>query len=282
VTTDSRAAAGITVADVIAVVERHYPPHWAAEWDRVGLAVGAPKAAVTRIVLAVDCVAATVHQAIEAGAELMVVHHPLLLRGVHSVATTSYKGSLIHQLIRAGVAVYVAHTNADVATPGVSDALAQRIGLVDAVASDGEQRHPVRIGRLPSPTTLTQFTADVAARLPQTVAGVRAGGTPQRLIERVAVAAGAGDSFLAEVSRLGVDAYVTADLRHHPASEHLEAGGPALIDATHWASERPWLDLLAQQLRAQLPASIIVSDLVTDVWTVRGPARPHPEKEPHP
>ena len=63
----------------------------------------------------------------------MVVHHPLLLRGVHSVATTTYKGSLVHQLIRAGVGLLVAHTNADVAAPGVSDALAARLDLVDVV-----------------------------------------------------------------------------------------------------------------------------------------------------
>ena len=70
------------------------------------------------MLLAVDCVPETVDEAVAAGADLMVVHHPLLLRGVHSVATTTYKGALVHRLIRAGVALLVAHTNADVARPG--------------------------------------------------------------------------------------------------------------------------------------------------------------------
>ena len=62
------------------------------------------------------------------------------------------------------------------------------------------------------------------------------------MIETVAVCGGAGDAFLADAAAAGADAYLTADLRHHPASEHLAGGGPALLDAAHWATERPWLD----------------------------------------
>ena len=61
------------------------------------------------------------------GAQLLLVHHPLLLRGVTSVAPTTYKGRIVHRLIRAGVGLFTAHTNADVANPGVSDALAERL-----------------------------------------------------------------------------------------------------------------------------------------------------------
>jgi putative NIF3 family GTP cyclohydrolase 1 type 2 len=100
----------------------------------------------------------------------------------------------------------------------------------------------------------------------------------------VGLAGGAGDEFLAAAAAAGVDAYLTADLRHHPASEHLASGGPVLLDAAHWATERPWLDALAAHLRADIPGpDVIVSDLVTDVWTVRANA-PAPEatKEPRP
>jgi putative NIF3 family GTP cyclohydrolase 1 type 2 len=100
-------------------------------------------------------------------------------------------------------------------------------------------------------------------------------------VRTVAVAGGAGDSFLGEVSAAGVDAFLTADLRHHPASEHLAGGGPVLLDAPHWATERPWLDVLADELRADLGSvapEVVVSDLVTDVWTVHaGPSR---DREP--
>jgi dinuclear metal center YbgI/SA1388 family protein len=240
----------------------------------VGLVVGEPAAPAERLLLAVDCVPETVDEAISAGADLMVVHHPLLLRGIHSVATTSYKGSLIHRLIRAGVGLYVAHTNADVASPGVSDALAARLELTDVRPLDPATRHPVRLGRLPRPMVLADLASYVAERLPATNTGVRAAGDPARVVSTIAVVGGAGDAFLAEVAAARVDAYLTADLRHHPASEHLAGGGPALLDAAHWATERPWLDALAAELQAEVSVETMVSDVITDVWTVRpGSAR---------
>ncbi len=265
-TTD--APPSVTVADVVRALDRRYPPEWAEDWDRVGLVVGVPETPVQRILLAVDCVADTVDEAIEHDVQLLVVHHPLLLRGVSSVATTTYKGAVIHRLIRAGIALLVAHTNADSASPGVTDALAARLELTDVRALVGDARHPVRVGRLTPARPLAEVAAYVAARLPATAVGVRAGGDPARPIATMALAGGAGDAFLAEVAAAGVDAYLCADLRHHPASEHLEAGGPALLDAAHWATERPWLDVLAGELRADLPVGVEVSDLVTDAWTV--------------
>jgi dinuclear metal center YbgI/SA1388 family protein len=261
-----RAAA--TVANVTDAMARWYPPEWAESWDRVGLVVGEPSAPVRRVLLAVDCVPETVAEAVEVGADLMITHHPLLLGGVSTVATTSYKGAIVHGLIRAGIALFVAHTNADVASPGVTDALAERLGLVDIGPLVAGARHPGRIGRLAPPLTLAEFARSAADRLPTTTIGVRAAGDPARLVTTVAVAGGAGDDFLADAAAAGVDAYLTADLRHHPAGEHLAGGGPALLDAGHWATERPWLDPLAGQLRAALAVEVVVSDVVTDVWTV--------------
>ncbi len=92
---------------------------------------GDPQTPVTKILFAIDPTLAVVEEAKEWGAELVVTHHPLLLRGVHGVPADSAKGRIVHELIRAGAALYVAHTNADVAAPGVSDALARVIGLQD-------------------------------------------------------------------------------------------------------------------------------------------------------
>jgi dinuclear metal center YbgI/SA1388 family protein len=271
-----------TVADVVAAIEARYPPGWAEAWDRVGLVAGDPAAPVGRVLLAVDCVPETVAEAVSAGADLMVTHHPLLLRGVHSVATTTYKGALLHQLIRAGIGLYVAHTNADVATPGVSDALAARIGLRDVRPLVADARHQARVGTVDRPCRLAEFTELVAQRLPATAVGVRAAGDPDLIVTTVAVVGGAGDSFLAELGPAGVDVFLTADLRHHSASEHLAGGGPALLDAPHWATERPWLDALAAELHADLGLDTVVSDVVTDVLTVHAPAPRPVSKESRP
>ncbi|MGX6601817.1 Nif3-like dinuclear metal center hexameric protein [Micromonosporaceae bacterium Da 78-11] len=279
------AAAPPTVQDVVNALDRRYPRDWAESWDRVGLVLGDFAHPVTRVLCVVDCVPETADEALAAGADLIVAHHPLLLKPVSSIAPDTYKGRLIHRLIRGDVALYVAHTNADVANPGVSDALAARLGLgglrplVPAGgAAAGEGRGPGRIGELPEPMSLAEFTGFAAERLPGTAAGVRAAGDPAQTIRTVAVCGGAGDSFLSDAKRAGVDAYLCADLRHHPASEHLAAGGPALLDVAHWATERPWLDDVAAWLRDEFAVDVVVSDLDTDPWTVHARSTPD-EKE---
>jgi dinuclear metal center YbgI/SA1388 family protein len=117
------------LADVIAVLNHAYDPTWAAEWDAVGLVCGDPDATVAKIMFAVDPVEATVDEALGGGVDLLVAHHPLLLTGVHGVPASDPKGRLVHRLIAGGCALFVVHTNADVAMPGVSDALAEAIGL---------------------------------------------------------------------------------------------------------------------------------------------------------
>ncbi|MEE6262212.1 Nif3-like dinuclear metal center hexameric protein [Plantactinospora sonchi] len=265
------------LADVVAVLDGRYPPSWAEAWDRVGLVVGEPSAPVRRICCVVDVVPETVAEALDHGAELIVAHHPLLLRGVSSVAATTYKGRIVHQLIKNDVALYVAHTNADVANPGVSDALAARLGLTglrplrptapDSPAG-GQGRGIGRVGQLPSPMTLAELTGYAAETLPPTAWGIRAAGDPARVIRTVAVSGGAGDSYLEDARRARADAFLTADLRHHPVSEYVAEGGPALLDAAHWATERPWLDDVAGYLRTHLPVETVVSELDTDPWTV--------------
>ena len=277
-------AAAPTVLDVVSALDRRYPRDWAESWDRVGLVLGDFEHPVRRILCVVDCVPETVDQALSERADLIVAHHPLLLKPVSSIAPDTYKGRIIHRLIRQDVALYCAHTNADVARPGVSDALAARLGLRDlrplvpaTGAAAGEGRGIGRIGELAEPMDLAEFTGFAAMRLPTTAGGIRAAGDPSRVLRTVAVCGGAGDSFLADASRAGVDAYLCADLRHHPASEHLAEDGPALLDVAHWATERPWLDDVAAWLGAESGAEIIVSDVDTDPWTVH--ARDIPEKK---
>ncbi|MEV8093394.1 Nif3-like dinuclear metal center hexameric protein [Kitasatospora sp. NPDC085879] len=270
------------LSDVIAALEELYPPQWAESWDAVGLVCGDPDAEVRRVLFAVDPVQAVVDEAAAWGADLVVTHHPLYLRGTTSVAATTFKGRVVHSLIRQGIALHVAHTNADHADPGVSDALAEAVGLrvtgplVPDPTDPAGRRGGGRIGVLPEPMTLAAFAAQVAAGLPATATGVRVAGDPQRTISRVAVCGGSGDSFFAEVRAAGVDAYVTADLRHHPASEASEAAPVALVDAAHWATEWPWLNLAAQSLTEAAgkhgwELETKVSHLVTDPWTGHAP-----------
>src|SRR5690606_38672877 len=116
---------------VIDVLERAYPPSLAEGWDSVGLVAGDPDEPVRKVLLAVDATAEVVDEALDWGAQLLLVHHPLLLRGVDTVGAHTPKGALIHRLFSGGCALVTAHTNADRANPGVSAALAEALGLPD-------------------------------------------------------------------------------------------------------------------------------------------------------
>ena len=120
-----------SLADVVALLERRYPPSRAESWDAVGTVCGEPAQPVRRVMFAIDATAAVVEEAIGWGADLLVTHHPLLLRGVHSVAATTAKGAVVHRLVRAGCALHAAHTNADAPDGGVPASLALAVGLVD-------------------------------------------------------------------------------------------------------------------------------------------------------
>lgn len=263
-----------TVSDVTRAVERLWPAAGAEGWDAVGLVAGDPADEVTSIRLAVDAVLATVDEALDASDSLLLVHHPLLLRGVTSVAADRYKGAVLTRLIRGRCALIAAHTNADVVTEGTSAVLARHLGLLDVEPLDAGLTPETGLGRhglLPEPTTLGALARALGAVLPATAGGVRVAGDFDRVVQRVSLCAGAGDSFLGHPAVVASDVFITSDLRHHPASEAVEnarvSGGPALIDISHWASEWLWLDAAAEQLRRELPTvTVTVSELRTDPW----------------
>src|SRR5699024_773418 len=118
-----------TVADIRRILDTAYPPYLAEKWDAVGLICGDPAAQVSKVAFALDCTQAVAERAVEIGADMLVIHHPLLLRGVESVAADTPKGKVIHTLIRGGVALFAAHTNADSARAGVNEKVAERLGI---------------------------------------------------------------------------------------------------------------------------------------------------------
>ena len=267
-----------TLADVVRALEGLYPPSTAQSWDQVGLVSGDLAQPVERVLFAVDPTLAVIEEARALGADLVVTHHPLLLRGVHSVATSTAKGASVTALVVHDIALYVAHTNADVASPGVNDALAQACGLVDVEPLTVVEGQPLgRVGLLPEPVTLAEFTTALHAALPPSPGGVRVAGDAGATVRRVAVMGGAGDDLFDAVRAAGADVYVTADLRHHPvleAREEARGGTPYLVDAGHWATESLWLEVAAQRLEDALAGTgaahhkveTHISTLRTDPW----------------
>ncbi|MFW6775409.1 Nif3-like dinuclear metal center hexameric protein [Nocardioides sp. CPCC 205120] len=366
--------------ELVSTLHSWYPPATAEDWDAVGLVYGDPAQQVRKVMLAVDVDEAVAAEAVEWGADLLIVHHPLFLTPVHGFAATTPKGRTLSRLAAAGCALLVAHTNADQAVGGVSEALALALGLSElepilpgradpydkitvtvptdaaapvraAIAEAGagaighydhctfsvpgqgrfrplegsnptigttgdiavveEERveavlprrlrrqvvaallaaHPYEepaydVVELADPhalvsgtgrvgvverTTLGAFAQVVADALPATEGGVRVAGDPARSVRRIAVCGGAGDFLLDRLAGSDVDVYVTSDLRHHRAAEFVAAGGPALVDVSHWAAEWTWLPVVRRRVQDAFgdKVDVRVSELRTDPWQFR-------------
>lgn len=274
------------LAQVVAAFHDLYPPQLAAGWDASGLVCGRTAAPVRHVHFAVDALAATADEAVEHGAGLLITHHPLLLRGAQFIPDTDYKGHVLHTLIEGQCGLLGAHTNADAAIAGVNEALCDALNLTDRTALAepqtqelGGEEHPVgtgRVGTLSEPLTLRALAERLADALPATAGGLRIAGRPEQRISRVALCGGAGDSLFEAVRSVGADVYITADLRHHPASEFREqelvrGTECALIDCSHAASESLWLQRAGERLQALLAErghsiTFTVSSLNTDPW----------------
>ena len=171
---------------------------------------------------------------------------------IETVLPRTRRGRVVRAMLAAHPYEEPAWNLVELADPGLATTGTGRVGDVE-------------------PTTLGGFAARVAAALPATASGLRIAGDPDRPVRRVAVAGGAGDFLLGDLVGSDVDVFVTSDLRHHPAAEFLEQGGPALIDVPHWAAEWTWLPVVRARLADTLGDTVEsrVSRIVTDPWQTR-------------
>lgn len=272
-----------TVGSLVELLEETYPPSWAESWDRVGLVLGERAAAARRVLLAVDPTLEVADEAVDLGADLVITHHPLLLRGANFLPADQGKGAIVTSLLRAGTALWCGHTNVDRSTRGTVGAWIDALGMdqalplvaptAPATAAHGSVLFGLgAVGRAPAPTTVGQLTSRIAGIVPSTARGILHTGSPDRPVTTVAVCPGAGDAFLADAAATGADVYLTSDLRHHPALEHVEAAAdpsavPALIDVPHAASETLWLPIARELLTRAVPGlDVRLSEHVTDPW----------------
>lgn len=277
-----------TVGSVTGALEAAYPLDWAESWDRVGLVLGERGAAVSRVLLAVDPTVAVAREAVDRGAQLLVTHHPLLLRGASFLPADDGKGAVVTHLLRQGTALWCGHTNVDRSTRGTVGAWLELLDLqqpqpllpgeLSEEAAHGSRRFGLgAVGSLRVATTVGELAAAITDRVPATVRGILHTGDADREVATVAVCPGAGDSFLEAATATGADVYITSDLRHHPALEHLESAAdpaavPALIDVPHAASEALWLPLAQDLLTSAEPGlEVLLSEHIADPWSGRLP-----------
>jgi dinuclear metal center YbgI/SA1388 family protein len=269
----------VQLSQLLASFESLWPIAGAEEWDRPGLTTGSNSQTISKVLLTVDITIDVLEEAKSLGCELVLAHHPILLKPVNFLPEDHLKGELISFATKNSIATFSAHTNADIVVGGVSDVLASRLGLLDVkpLVPIGENVGHGRIGKLIRPMRLSDFADLVSEALPRTNAPIRVAGDKDQIIESVAVVGGAGDSFIQDAAAAKAQVLVTSDLRHHLVLDAInEPLSPlALIDISHFAAESLWLEPTRAKLSALVPGvGFILSKIITDPWsfTVSGRA----------
>ncbi len=228
------------VYDIYDFLDEKYDFSSALPYDNVGLLVGDGRETVKGVLVCLDCTDEAITEAVSKGANLIVTHHPVIFDPLKSVT----EQSLIYRLVRNGISVISAHTNLDAADGGVNDTLCETLGLSNVEKIFDSEDFAYRIGELSEAVSSDELARTVSDRLNITAKFVGS----NTFIKRVAVCSGSGGSMLFEVAGQGVDAFVTADVKHNVFMDaHLL--GLTLIDAGHFNTEDIIVDVLASNIK---------------------------------
>lgn len=246
-----------TVKDIYRFLDQKAPFDTQLGFDNAGFLVGRAEQPVTRILVALDITQQVAQEAAQAGAQLIVSHHPVIWDGAKSVTDETILGRKLLALITHDIAAICAHTNLDAAKGGVNDALAAALGLTDTrllktygVYPDGTPYGIEQVGTLPGgPVSLADFAAAVKEKLgSHGVRYVDAG----RNVKKVAVGGGSCSGSMKEVLAAGCDTFVTADVKYDGFLD-AKAMGLNLIDAGHYPTENVVCPVLVSWLKEGFP-----------------------------
>ena len=238
------------VGDITAVLEAFAPLRIQESWDNSGLLIGSADDPVHGVLVGFDCTPELIREAVEKGCDLVVTHHPLIFKGLRRINGQDPVGAAVMEAVKAGVAVYAAHTTADKVLEGVSGAMARRLGLEDIRILEGEDEGVGLgcIGTLPSPLTGEQALAWVKERFGLRL--IRCSRPLPTPIRRVAVMGGSGASEISAALSAGVQLFISGDISYH---HFFTPEGFMIMDIGHFESEVEIVDILLAQIRKNFP-----------------------------
>ena len=237
------------VRELYSALDALWSADLSAGWDNDGLMCAAdPEKEVTRAVVSLDATLPAIIRAKETGS-VLVTHHPMIFRGVSSIAAGCAIPDRIIEAVRSGVAVMSFHTRLDAADGGVNDALADKIGVaVDCKFGDEECPTIGRIGTFASDAFLT--LEDFARRVKDALGSpaVRVTGDGSRRVSKIAVVGGSGGDFIDAARAAGADVLVTGECGYNRAEDGAESGKISVLEAGHYHTEAPVLPVIAKAI----------------------------------
>ena len=238
------------VADIVRAVEAFAPLGIQESWDNSGLVIGSPADEVHGVLVGFDCTPELVDEAVACGADMIVTHHPLIFRGLKRIDPEDPVGQAVVKAVRAGIAVYAAHTTADKVLEGVSGAMARRLGLrnIEVLVPEADGHGLGAVGDLPEPLSAEEALALVKERFGLQV--LRTSKPVDGKIARVAMCGGSGADLIDDARKAGAQLYLSGDISYH---RFFTPAGFMVADIGHFEGEVEIVTILLNVLRKNFP-----------------------------
>ena len=256
------------IADLITWFEEWANPAWCESWDNCGWQIEPGVLEENaKVLVCLTPTLAVMHEAIACGANLIFAHHPLIFSPPKSLRSGEAIAEMARLAFTHNIGIYSAHTNFDQVEDGTADVLAQILELQEVspiVPTQGGLGYG-RVGVLQPFLTLQELLKVIQSRLASPNLIFSPTADLQQTISRVAVLGGSGASYISAVVKTGAQAYLTSDCKFHQFQESRDAYGGLrlrnliLIDAGHYATERPACDRLVKKFRTLNPEWVQLS-----------------------
>ena len=255
--------------EIVQVIEAAYPREAALDFDNVGLLAGRTEKEVERVYIALDATDAVIDRAVEAGADMLITHHPLIFSPLKKVTDEDFVSRRVVKLIQNDISYYAMHTNYDVL--GMAELAEKILGIRDSevlditMEKDGKPEGIGRIGELEKPMTLEECCVYVKHKL--NLGSLKVFGDMQAEVSRLAISPGSGKTAIAAAIAKGADVLVTGDIGHHDGLDAVEQG-LAVIDAGHYGTEYIFIGDMRRFLEDKLPVLDVITTPVIHPFQV--------------
>lgn len=272
----------ITVADVTELIEDAVPVSLQESWDNSGLLIGFPEKHVKKVITCLEITEAVADEAVAAGADMIVSHHPLIFSGIRKLSYDSSEDRAVMKLVSNGISVYSCHTPFDKVRGGNNDIIAERLGLSSVknlrgddvvspskMAENRDEADIGRTGRFRKPLTYMQAIELAANQLNMSIRQLRACGNLNTEITSVGICTGAGADMAEMAADAGCQLFITGDVKYHEA-QVAAARGICLLDAGHYGTEKFFAQAMRELLEKKLAgkAEVVESAVNIDPFNI--------------
>lgn len=249
------------ISEIIEILENWAPPHYAEEYDNVGLITGNADAEVTGILICLDSLEITIDEAKLRRCNLILAHHPIIFKGLKKINGANYVQRTIIESIKNDIAIYALHTNLDNILSGVNKKIADKLNLtrqqilsVKNFTSPGvEEIGSGILGQYGTPVKMDEFLKMLKSNMELPL--IKHSLICKDQVSKVAVCGGSGSFLIPTAIKEKADVFITSDLKYHEffdADSHL-----VIMDVGHYESEKFTIDLMEEYLLQYIPNQLI-------------------------